>query len=317
MLENFRSFSARHAARRCSVFAVLSLTVFTLSPHAAEAAMAQVRWLPSADPGITRYDVYVRNAGAPYGGPAWSGNPTPAADGALEALVPFSTAMTGANYFAVVAVSGTTESPLSGELWTGTPIACHVDSCTTKTSCDFGSLPDGTSCGFGGADPCSAMCVDGVCGTSGAGTPATDVAIDRLRFTTHSSGTKLALKGKIETEAALDPASTGAVIELRGLDDAVLYSASIAATSFTTNAAGTRFRFAASATDGDAGTNGLKRLDLRHSGSRWIVSGQASSPALADAAGEPALTLVVRLGGTCAQHLGAECEQKATVAICR
>ena len=313
MFEKIRSFSARPAARRCFLFAVLSLTLFTVLSDAAEAATARVRWLPSGDAGVTRYDVYVRNAGAPYGAPAWSGNPTPGADGALEALVPFSTAMTGANYFAVVAVSGTTESPLSRELWAGTPIACRVDSCTSKTTCDFGTLPDGTSCGFGGADPCSATCLAGECGTSGAGTPATDVEIGRLRFTTRSSDVKLSLKGKIETDATLDPASTGAVIELRGLDGTVLYSASVDATSFTANAAGTRFHFAASATDGD----GLTRMDIRRSGAKWIVSAQAKTPALGDASAEPALTLVVRLGATCAQRLGAECERKAPTTTCR
>ena len=107
------------------------------------------------------------------------------------------------------------------------------------------------------------------------------------------------------------------MIELRGLDGTVLYSASVAGTSFTANAAGTRFHFAASATDGDPGSNGLERLDIRHSGSKWIVSGQAKTPALTEASVEPALTLVVRLGATCAQRLGAECEQEATVATCR
>jgi len=320
MFELTRSFPARRTARRCSVLAMLSLTACTLFPGAASAASARVRWLPSAGPGVTRYDVYVRNAGSPYGAPAWSGDPTPASDGALEAIVPYSMAMTGANYFAVVAVSGTDESPLSHELAAGTPIACRVDSCTSKTTCDFGNLPDGTSCGLGGAtDPCAAVCVDGACAaTSGvAAPPATDVTIDKLRFTTRSSGITLSLKGKLETDAALDPASTGAVIELRGLDGAMLYSAQVAGPWFTANAAGTRFHFAGSASDGEAASHGLTRLDFRRGGSRWIVTGQAETDALTEAAGEPALTLVVRLGVTCAQRLAAECEQTATVATCR
>ena len=267
---------------------------------------------------VGRYDVYVRAAGATYvAGPAWSGNPSPDADGALEALVTFTPSDAEANYFSVVAVSGAAESALSRELSTGTPIPCHADSCATRTACDFGNLADGTSCDSGG-DPCVGLCLGGQCGApSGANAAGTDVVLDRLRLTTHVSDVKLLLKGAIATDAAIDPTETGAILELRAFDDTVLYASSIAASAFTTLAPDQRFHFGGSRADDDPLASGLTRLDLRRVGSRWIVAAEAKSAELQAAALEPALTVVLRLGGTCARQLDATCEQKSDGAVCR
>lgn len=300
---------------RCAISAAaLALTACTLLPSHAAAATARVRWLPSAADAVARYDVYVRSAGEPYAAPAWSGNPTPAADGALEALVPFTEA--DANYFAVVAIVPDGESSLSRELSLGTPLPCHVDSCTAKTSCDFGNLADGTFCDADPADPCSAVCLDGSCTTVGADAFASDVALDGLRFTERAAGTVLALKGRFATDAAIDPTTTGATIELRDPAGAVLYTASIGAASFTANAARTRIRFRPSA-NGDPAWNGLTRLSFKKNGSKWLITAQAKTAALAPAADEPALTLVVRLGDTCVRHVGAECAQKPPTSTCK
>lgn len=301
---------------RCSMSAAaFALAACTFLPNDALAATARVRWLPSAADAVARYDVYVRNAGAPYAAPAWSGNPAPAADGALEALVPFAEA--DANYFAVVAVVADGESSLSRELALGTPLPCLVDSCTTKTSCDFGNLPDGTFCDADAADPCSAVCMDGACTTAGADAFASDVTLDGLRFTERAAGVVLALKGRFLTEAAVDPTGTGAVIELRDPAGVVLYTASIGAAAFTANSAGTRIRFRASRANADPAWNGLTRLSFKRTGSKWLVTAQAKTSALAEAANEPAITLVVRLGGTCVRRVGAECAQKPPVSTCR
>src|SRR5258705_13065041 len=99
------------ALHRRVVWTALASAVCVFLSSEAGAATARVRWLPSGNAVISRYDIYVRDAGMTHtGSPAWSGNPAPAADGALEALVTFTPASSGANYFAVVAVSGTTES---------------------------------------------------------------------------------------------------------------------------------------------------------------------------------------------------------------
>lgn len=318
MSETLSSFSARRAVRRGSIIAVLSLAACTFLPREASAATARVRWLPSASGGIVRYDVYVRNGGGPYGAAAWSGNPAPSSDGALEALVPFAAAMSGVNYFAVVAVDATGESVLSHELPVGTPVPCRIDSCTSKTSCDFGDVPDGTLCDVADTDPCSAVCVAGTCGTtSGVDTLVTDVTSARLRFTSRDSSVKLSLKGKLVTDAALDPTSTGAVLELRGADGTQLFASSIAAGSFVATRSGQRFRFHASKTNRDAAWNGVAKLDFRRSGSQWIVTAQALTPALAQASVEPAITLVLRLGASCIRRVGAACDPKPPVSICR
>jgi hypothetical protein len=157
----------------------------------------------------------------------------------------------------------------------------------------------------------------GGCATSaGVDALASDVQGSRLRFTSRSSGTKLALKGKFVSGTALNPADTGAIVELRGSDGITLWTSQIAPESFTANRAGRRFRFAAGRKQ-DSAWNGLTRLDFRRNGSNWIVTGQAKTPALVDAALEPSLTLVVRLGAACVRRVDAECEQKASVSLCR
>jgi hypothetical protein len=315
MFETKGSSSARRASRRSIILAVAALVLATCTflPHEAAAATARVRWFPSSGD-ISRYDVYVRAAGATYvAGPAWSGNPTPAADGSLEALVTFTPSAVGANYFSVVAVIGGEESGLSHELSTGTPIACHADSCTAKTVCDFGDLPDGTSCD-GGGDPCAGVCQGGQCGDSASA--STDVALDRLRLTKRASNVRLVFKGRIATDA-IDPTESGATLELRAFDGSVLYTSSIGASAFTAVAPGQRYHFGASHAHADGLWNGLARLDLRRNGSHWIVTAEAKSAQLTAAVPEPTLTVVLRFGGTCARRLDVACDERPDGSVCQ
>ncbi len=317
MFHDTVSFSVRRSVRRCSLFVVVALACAFL-PGEARAATARVRWLPSTSDAITRYDIYVRSAGAPYDRAAWSGNPSLAADGTLDAMVPFTPATSGANYFAIVAVAAGEESMLSQELSVGTPIPCRIDSCTSKTTCDFGNAPDGTFCDVSDADPCSAVCVAGTCGTtSGSGGFDGDVSSDHMWFTQRPSGVLLSLRAKIAADTALAPDGSGAVIELRGADGSPLWTASVSAGSFTANRTGRRFVFHASKADADPAWNGLVRLDLRRNGSAWLMTARARTPALADALAEPSVTLVVRLGTSCIRRVGAQCEQRPPVSICR
>ncbi len=319
MSQTVRSSTARPLSRRSTILAVTSfafaIAACVLVPDSSFAATARVRWLPS-DGAVSHYDIYVRAAGAPYPTePAWSGSPTPADDGALEALVTFTPSAAAANYFSVVAVSGAAQSGLSHELWTGTPLPCRADSCTTQTVCDFGDLPDGTSCGDGGGDPCAGMCLGGQCGAASG--PGTDVTLYRLRFTTHASDVQLALKGRISTDVAVDPTASGATLELRASDGSVLYASSLDASAFETVAPGQRYHYGASSTDAAALSNGLTRLDFRRNGSQWIVTAEGRSGQLVDAVPEPALTVVLRLGTTCARELGASCDERPDGSVCR
>ncbi|MEO6026065.1 MAG: hypothetical protein ABIR79_04275, partial [Candidatus Binatia bacterium] len=247
---------------------------FVSFPSSADAATARVRWLPSPDPTVTRYDVYVRDAGAAHlNDAAWSGDPTPADDGAMSALVSFTPSASGANYFAVVAVRAADESTLSAELPTGMPIACHADHCETKTSCDFGELLDGTSCDGATDDPCLAACRAGECGTSsGSDGASAEVELDRLRFRSRDAGVALSIKGRFASADPVDPASTGAVVEIRTPDGVTLHTASVGGPAFKSAASGRRFHFAAAGADADPGWHGLQRLDFRQRAGRWIVT---------------------------------------------
>jgi hypothetical protein len=340
-----------------------------LFPHAAEAATARVRWLPSPDPTVTRYDVYVRDAGNRYATPAWSGRAAPDADGAMSALVAFTPARSGANWFAVVAVTAEEESPLSRELATGTLNPCRSDSCSSKTSCDFSAAADGTACdddsfcngpeicrsGFcdgsptrdcadtstctvdacdeatdtcthvaspgccsacDGRDPCLAdACAAGDCSAA----PGGDVTIHRMTFIVRDDTTKLSLRGSFAADADIDPSTSGAIVELRAADGALLHASAVAPESFTASPSGRRFQFGAgSDDDAEAGDeNGLDRLIIRRNDDRWLVFAQLASPELRDAAESSALSVVVRIGGTCVRRLEATCERSDTHAICR
>ncbi len=163
--ENYRR---RRWLRHFMTVAVLSCVAAAM-PLDAFAATARVTWLPRGAGTVTEYRVYVRNGGTAYGAaaPAWKGNPTPAADGSVSALVTYTPASAGVNFFSVVAVgSEAGESGLSVELPIGGANPCRADVCTTKTACNFALRPDGFACDdavfCNGAEVCRA----GVCDAS-------------------------------------------------------------------------------------------------------------------------------------------------------
>ena len=111
--------------------------------------------------------------------------------------------------------------------------------------------------------------------------------------------------------------ASGAIVELRRADGTVLYSSSISGPSFAPSTSGRRYSFSASRTDPDARWNGLHRLELRRTGSKWSVTVRVDSPELWDATLEPTITLVIRMGTACFRRLDAACEQKLSGATCR
>lgn len=164
MSNTLHSSPAGRAPRMIMVVIASAFAAAVSVPHVADAAIARVRWLPR-DGAATHYAVYVRDAGETHdGAPLWTGNPAPASDGTLSALVPYAPAASGANFFAVVAVNPSVgESPLSGELPTGWTDPCRNDSCATKTACDFSTKPDGTSCDDVSFCNGAEACKSGVC----------------------------------------------------------------------------------------------------------------------------------------------------------
>lgn len=315
MSKKERALSADHWSRFLAG-AVMYCAALAL-PAEAAAATARVRWQPIASGSVTAYEIYVRDGGSTYGtDPQWYGNPAPAADGSLSALVTFTPAASGANYFAVVGVTGSGgESALSGELPTGMPNPCRADSCVTKTACDFSNRTDGTPCDDASFCNGLATCLAGAC-EAGAPRPEEEIQVDRLRFRNATSGITLAAKGKFVVDPFIDPSQTGAIVELRAANGTVIYSSSIAAASLKAGTSGRRYRFIGRHSESDPLRNGLTRLDFRIKGSRWLVTAKAKTPELMTAFLEPSLTWVIRLGMTCVRHLDVPCEAKSSLSIC-
>lgn len=301
------------AGRRFLAMAAAASALVVTLPHAADAATARVRWRPGGSAGVSGYNVYVRHAGSAYDpNPRWSGTPAPDADGSLSALVPYTPASWGANYFTVVSIAGGSESGLAREFALGATDPCLVDSCSTKTTCEFRPSEECClACDTG--DPCLAdACAAGDC----SALPGPRIAIRRLRFRSRSATTKLALTGSFIPAMDVDPTATGARLEIHGPDGSVLYMAAIAPELFEERSAGTRYRSLAGS-DAKTLTDGITRLDLQRRGSGWRLVLKAATPALADAAREPDVTVVLRLGSQCMSHLDAQCHQRGAVTACR
>lgn len=360
------SSPAGRAPRMIVIAAALVCAASVLTPRLADAAVARVRWVPR-DAAATHYAVYVRDAGTTHdGAPLWTGNPVPDADGTLSALVPFTPSASGANYFAVVAVNSGAESPLSGELSTGSTDPCRNDRCATKTLCDFSAKPDGTSCDdaafCNGAETCrggvcavrtprdctdeSACTTDACdetanactnvpspecCATCSAGDPCladacasgrcpttegAELALERMRFRSRRRGVELAMRGRFLADAPLDPATTGATVELRGADGLVLHSSTVGGDLFESQPNGERHRFAVSRSAAADLEMGLRRLELRRAEGDWVVNVQMNAPDLRDAFLAPTLSVMLRLGETCARRVDATCEQRPSRSTC-
>ena len=136
--------------------------------HEAEAATAKarLRWLPST--GATSYNLYVRAPGVAYGAPVPVTNPTPGGDGSVSAVLTYTVAAGGTNYFAVSAVGpNSSESGFSRELTIGAVNPCRLDECVSRTSCTFGNKSNGTSCDDELFCDGAEVCVQGACVTAG------------------------------------------------------------------------------------------------------------------------------------------------------
>jgi hypothetical protein len=129
----------------------------------AEASGARLRWVPSADPQVTGYRVYVRSAGHVYGAPIDAGRPGAQADGSIAYVV--SGLTTGQTYYFAVTAYGVAplQSAFSRELPLGTPNPCTVDRCTSSTACEIRAAADGSSCDDGLFCNGIAVCEGGAC----------------------------------------------------------------------------------------------------------------------------------------------------------
>jgi hypothetical protein len=137
-----------------------------------------------------------------------------------------------------------------------------------------------------------------------------------MRFTSRRSGVNLSVRGRFPAGAPVDPSTTGATIELRGPDGVVLHSSSVGPDLFESDPRGEHHRFAVSRGAADDLEMSLRRLDLRLVDASWVVNAQLKAPDLMEAFREPTMTVMVRLGDTCARHVDATCKQRPTRSTC-
>jgi hypothetical protein len=287
-----------------------------VAPAPAFASAARARWLPTGDPRVAGYHVYVRNAGGPYGTPVDVGMPVAAADGTLSSVIDGLTA-SRIYHLAVAAYTGDgAESALSGELALGALNTCVIDSCASPTDCDFGTVPDGTWCTHDGdTDACTAIgaCVAGKCTPSASG--AGRLAATRVHVSVRRREGRLTVHGRFLARGGFDPKATGATLELANASGAKLYSATIPGTALDRiadlSADRTAFRYLGTRREARQ-YNGLRVLNLFVSADGVAVTARAESPDLRALLAERALRATVRLGDTCARDLDLTCRRFLT-----
>jgi hypothetical protein len=194
-------------------------------------------------------------------------------------------------------------------------IACTVDSCDEAADRCTHTGPPGCCVACDSSDPCLIdACNAGDCTAPGG----IELAVDRVRLQNKAAGIMLAAKASFAAEGPIDPDLTGATVELRTPDGALLYTATIEAERIKRGADANRFRFAApKLRSASSSENGVTRLDFRLKRDVWHVTLKAETPLLFDAFLEPTTTWVVRLGNTCARRQEVICDQSELRSVCR
>lgn len=193
-------------------------------------------------------------------------------------------------------------------------IACSVDACSEQTRQCTHTGPPGCCLACDLTDPCLAdACAAGDCSAP----EGIAFEIGRVKFMKKAGTVKLVAKGRFELDPSVDPSQTGALLELRRADGTVLYASTVDSSLLNVGAAKGRYRYTASRVASLQQSNGLNRLDFRVKGSRWLVTIMIDSPTLSEAAEEPTITVMLRLGDSCMRRTDAACNQKPGLAICR
>lgn len=279
--------------------AVVAFATITFGHASAARADAILRWLPSVDPTIVGYNVYVRTPHSTYGPPHRAGLPARAADGTdTFTLTGLPSAKT--LYFAVSGYRADgSESLLSNEIAVGPTDPCMLDACYAPTACSVSPMPDGTSCGPAGADPCATVCGTGVCG----GTARAGLATRRLSLVQSTRGVRLGAVGVLVGAGDADFAGSGFSIAVRGSDGTSLFETALAGDAIRTNAGGTSLRYVAPR----GTTTGLLRLSLRRSGNDYKLSARAVLPNVTGDQLPDQLAWVVEVGAQCAGDADVSC----------
>jgi len=271
----------RRRLGRHSIVLALALVGVALSATRANAYQARVRWLPSTDPAVIGYRVYVRQAFRTYPAPVDVGKPAIQSDGTMLAVVG-GLVSERTYYLAVSAYSRTLEGWLSHEIALGPTDPCIIDRCYTRTFCDFTLQDDGVSCGDGPCDVCRfARCT---------ALPPVDIAAT-ARVEEKPTGVRARLRGRFVPNGSVDPAITGVLLRFADRSGTMLVETTIPASVLKANANHRRFRLIAR----DA-VYGVRRFNLAVGTNRARVSMLLEGYQFQPLAENPDLTWAMRFG---------------------
>jgi hypothetical protein len=294
--------------------------------HPAAAVDYRLRWVPTADARVTRYNVYTRQSGAQYGVPRNAGLPAVETDGAMSYVV---TGLSGAGLrFAITAVtSAGQESAFSNEIASctsasecndGSPF-CRYTAAPTGTACSDGDQCDGVETCRNGAcqggvpldcddgDECTADGCNATAGCTHTEIPSCSLCTStsrvplearRLKLTTTSYGVLLTAEGIVGPVPDIDFSSTGLVLEVVEGAGSSLVRAIIPGSALVANRKGTAFRLAKDAPLSELG--GIRKLKLRRRADGRLAVSTRGRTAQAPASFPTSLTLLFLAGSHCA-----------------
>ena len=257
----------------------------------AAAVSARVRWLPSPDARVIGYQVYVRQAGQPYGQGIDVGSPTPDGNGYLSFVV--DNLSTGTHHFTVEAYDDDgVPSRCAGELGLGPMSPCVVDWCCPGY-CSAEMLPDGEPCG---GDVCE-VCRAGAC------TGAVEAALvtDALRLVLQRSGTRMTAKGLFDSPIGFDPSQTGLTLGITDASGAVLLGVNVPSSAMRASGG------ASFVLDRRVGVPGFRALRTRSTQGQIRLTARLTRDELNAALSQSTLAWAVRVGDTCARSSNLTC----------
>ena len=302
--------------------------------HPAAAADYRLRWVPTGDARVTRYNVYTRQSGAQYGSPRDAGLPAVETDGAMSYIV---TGLSGSGLrFAITAVTSTgQESAFSNEITSCTTAAecndgnpCTVDAC--NGFCRYSAAPNGTSCSDG--DQCDGVesCRDGFCqggepltcddgnectadgcsttaGCTHTEIPSCSLCVSgnrvplearRVKLTNSTYGIVINVSGVVGPMPEIDFCTSGLVLEVVEGAGSSLVRSIIPGSAIAASRTGNAFRLAKTAPLDDLG--GVRRLKLRRRADGRVSLSVRGRADRLPASFPTTLTLLFLVGNHCA-----------------
>jgi len=181
---------------------------------------------------------------------------------------------------------------------TSLPAICAAASCTSAfcdpvDGCGLMPTPDGISC-----DACGVLkpkkIVVGMSGDQG----------------------KLNMKATFATDAVVDPATFGMLLEIADASGAVVYSATVSRDLFIAKPGGTKFRFIG-APDCSDSTNGITGAVLKLRGGSWTLTVRANAPDLVNTLAQERLSATLSFGFLCMSDADLSCNLQSSRSICK